>query len=117
MTNCLETGKRGERVVKNYLLKRGFIFLAANWRYKRKEIDLIFKNKKGLTIFIEVKTRKKENYINIPFFNKQKNNIKQAALNYCLKNKISLENIRFDLVLVLYKNNQANLYHYLDICK
>lgn len=110
-------GKRGENAAKSYLLNNGFIFIDANWRYKHKEIDLIFKDNNNLIIFIEVKTRRITKEINIPFYAKQNKNIKEAALNYCLRNKINLEKIRFDLILILYKNNQANLYHYLDICR
>lgn len=113
----IPTGKRGENAAKSYLLKSGLIFIESNWRYKHKEIDLIFKDKNNFIIFIEVKTRRALKEMSIPFYAKQNKNIKEASLNYCLKNKIRLENVRFDLILILYKNNQANLYHYLDICR
>lgn len=117
MSMLMSIGKRGENAARSYLLKRGFVFIEANWRYKHKEIDLIFKDKNNLIVFIEVKTRRALKENNIPFYAKQNKNIKEAALNYCLKNKIKLENVRFDLIIILYKNNQASLCHYLDICR
>lgn len=113
-----DIGQKGENIAKAYMLKKGFSFVAANWRYKHKEIDLIFRNNDGFFIFIEVKTRKffnKNKSSFIPFLSKQNKNIKEAALNYCLQNKIKLEQVRFDLILITYKEHKATLHHYCDI--
>ncbi len=110
-------GQKGENIAKNYLLQRGWFFLFQNWRYGHKEIDLIFKNKIGEIIFVEVKTRSliNNNSIFSSFSGKQNNNIKKAALNYCLQNKINLDKARFDLIIIEYKDNLASLKHYSDI--
>jgi len=49
-------GDIGEEIAKRYLIKKGYTFLENNYKKPWGEIDLIFK-KKGLLIFIEVKTR------------------------------------------------------------
>ena len=58
----LDIGNKGEKVAANYLLARGYKIIGANFfnnkGYRLGEIDLIVKNKKGVVIFVEVKTRK-----------------------------------------------------------
>lgn len=110
-----EIGKKGESAAKTYLLKMGLFFVAANWRCGKKEIDLIFKNTKGLFIFIEVKTRKLQKNMLPPFYQKQNKHIKRAAIAYCLQNKIALEKIRGDLIFIEYQETQARLSHFADI--
>ncbi|XVJ52066.1 MAG: YraN family protein [Vampirovibrio sp.] len=52
-------GLWGERVVKTYLLERGWHFVAERFRvHQQGEVDLIFKEGETL-VFIEVKTRQK----------------------------------------------------------
>ena len=52
----LQRGIQGETAAKDYLTKKGLSFLAANFRSKRGEIDLVFRESKCL-VFVEVKTR------------------------------------------------------------
>jgi putative endonuclease len=46
-------GQIGEQFATDYLVKKGYIILEHNWRFKRAEIDIIAKNDNCL-IFIEV---------------------------------------------------------------
>lgn len=61
MTKCIyknRRGRQGEEIAKKFLLDKGLIFLKANYRYERAEIDLIFKDEVNkIVIFAEVKTR------------------------------------------------------------
>jgi putative endonuclease len=52
----LQRGQAGERAAKRHLQKSGLKFLAANFRSKRGEIDLVFREKDCL-VFVEVRTR------------------------------------------------------------
>ena len=60
MDNNLTTGKRGEQLARDFLLSRGYVFVAANVRCRAGEIDLIM-TKDATTLFIEVKTRRQGN--------------------------------------------------------
>ena len=51
------SGAWGERVAANYLQKKRYSLVAANFRSRFGEIDLIVKNRKYL-VFVEVKLRK-----------------------------------------------------------
>lgn len=48
-------GSLGEETVRNHLLRKGFIFVEANFRAKTGEIDIIMRKNKILH-FVEVKT-------------------------------------------------------------
>ena len=50
------TGARGETIAADYLRRKQYAILAANWRCRRGEIDLIARD--GVTlVFVEVRTR------------------------------------------------------------
>lgn len=53
----ISTGKKGEELAKNYLIKKGYKILETNRRFSRLcEIDIIALDKNTL-VFVEVKTR------------------------------------------------------------
>ena len=56
----MNTGKKGEEVVAQWLISRGGKVLYQRWRWKRGEIDLIAIESNTL-LFIEVKTRNRSN--------------------------------------------------------
>jgi len=51
-----ELGRRGESVAAGYLLGRGWRLLASNYRFGRREVDLVVR-RGDLVVFVEVKTR------------------------------------------------------------
>jgi len=56
-------GNNGEEIAKIFLEKKGLKFILKNYRFHKKEIDLIFEDKKeNILIFVEVKTRRSRNY-------------------------------------------------------
>lgn len=56
MTN-ISTGKRGEELAKDFLLKKGYKIIETNKRFSRFcEIDIIALDK-NMLVFVEVKTR------------------------------------------------------------
>ncbi len=61
MKNSNLTGRWGEALAAEYLRKRRYEIVAANYRSRFGEIDLIVKNKKYL-VFVEVKLRKSAKY-------------------------------------------------------
>lgn len=52
-------GKYGEELAKNFLIKKGYVFIEANFENKIGEIDLIMSDKEWL-VFVEVKYKKDE---------------------------------------------------------
>jgi putative endonuclease len=54
-----ELGATGERLARRHLEKRGYRFVAANWRRPYGELDLIMRDGNVL-VFVEVKTRSGE---------------------------------------------------------
>lgn len=61
MSQHNEIGKIGEEIAKKFLEKQGYKIIEQNYKTKYAEIDLVAKNKKCL-IFIEVRTKKGENF-------------------------------------------------------
>jgi len=55
------TGRLGEQMALEYLLKNGFVILYQNWRHSHWEVDVIASNKNVLH-FIEVKTRRTKKF-------------------------------------------------------
>ncbi len=110
-----ELGDYGEKKAKQYLKAKGLKFIQSNYKYFKKEIDLIFCDKKNkIIIFVEVKTRNSkafgepEEAIN----RKKQINIRQAAEGY-LKNNPEFDDfdIRYDSVSVFMGNDEAEINH------
>jgi putative endonuclease len=115
LLNKKEIGDYGEALAKKHLKAKDLKFIQSNYKYIKKEIDLIFCDKKNkIIIFVEVKTRSSkdfgepENAIN---YFKQKN-IRQAATGY-LKNNSEYDeyDIRFDSVSVYTGSDKPEINH------
>lgn len=102
MPEHLRRGELGEHAARRYLRRAGLEFLAANFRSKRGEIDLIFRDSDCLA-FIEVKTRSSEDWtrpaaaVNAD----RRRRLSRAALDYLRLLKNPAVKIRFDIVEVL----------------
>lgn len=98
----LRRGRLGERAAKRHLCALGLKFLTANYRTKRGEIDLVFRDRDCL-VFVEVKTRSSEEW-NRPAAavdRGKRTRITKAALDYLtLLGRPQVE-VRFDIVEVL----------------
>jgi putative endonuclease len=53
-------GQRGEGLARRFLERKGFVFVASNWRCRAGELDLVMRDGDAL-VFVEVKTRHGEN--------------------------------------------------------
>ena len=99
-----ETGIKGEQIAGNFLLKKGYKILHNNWRFERKEIDIIAL-RDDLLVFIEVKTR---NRVDFGFPEeavgaKKQDFMKIAAEAFMDANK-EYQKIQFDVVSILMDN-------------
>ena len=98
----LRRGQAGEYAAKRSLQQRGLKFLVANFRSKRGEIDLVFRDADCL-VFVEVKTRSSEEWTrpaDAVDARKQKL-LSQTALDYLKLLKNPPVKFRFDIVEVL----------------
>ncbi len=100
----LRRGSRGEAEARRFLTRHGLKFLTANFRSRRGEIDLIFRDRRGtMLVFVEVKTRSQvDTTVNptILVSRKQQSRIARAALDYLRLAENPDVAIRFDVVEV-----------------
>ena len=95
-----DTGNFGENLACKFLIEKGFMILAQNWRYKHLEIDIIASKDRQLHI-VEVKTRSSIEF-GYPeqFIGKQKFQfLKNAAAIYQYQNP-QWRNIQFDVIAI-----------------
>ena len=95
-------GAAGERAAKERLQRDGLKFLTANFRTRRGELDLVFRDADCL-VFAEVKTRSSEDWTRpAAAVNKEKRRrLSRCALDYLRLLKNPPIKIRFDVVEVL----------------
>lgn len=94
-------GKDGERMAREFLVNKGFVIVACNWRSGRQEIDIIAFKEKVLH-FIEVKTRHSLNfgYPEEAVTTKKFNAMRKAAVAFMSRHQ-HVKSIQFDIVSVL----------------
>jgi len=104
----LRRGKLGELAAKKHLQKAGLKFLTANFRAKRGEIDLVFRDGEIL-VFVEVKARSSEDWVRpaAAVNAAKKRLLSKTALAYLKLLKNPPVNIRFDIVEVLLANGEV----------
>jgi len=97
----INLGKRGEDISIEFLKKQGYKITERNYRCSLGEVDIIAKDKDVLC-FVEVKTRKTEEY-GLPEeaigWHKQRK-LARVALAYLREKKIDKQDVRFDVVSV-----------------
>ncbi len=101
-----ELCKKGEALAGKLLKKRGFKILKRNYVNKYGEIDIVAYYK-GAISFVEVKTRQSENYgpPELAVTKEKRKRIIRTASNYLVKNNIEDTDCRFDVVSILFKEN------------
>jgi putative endonuclease len=98
----LRHGKLGEAAAREHLRQKGMKFLTANYRSRRGEIDLVFREDQCL-VFVEVKTRSSEDWTRpAAAVNQRKRRlISRTALDYLRAIQHPQVPVRFDVVEVL----------------
>lgn len=91
-------GAWGEALAAEYLRKKHFELLGANYRSRYGEIDLIVRNKKYL-IFVEVKLRKSDRFARAAEFvdYRKQERLRNTAQMYLSENPTELQP-RFDII-------------------
>ncbi|MCG9879945.1 MAG: YraN family protein [Bacteroidia bacterium] len=108
-----ETGRLGEDLAAQHLVKKGYEIVAKNYRAGRVEIDLICR-KDRLWVFVEVKSR--FNALVQPElavdYAKQRN-IARAANAYLMRANIQ-DPIQFDIIAINFFHGKIDLVHFED---
>ena len=100
-SNNIEKGKKGEDIAAACLRKEGYRIIERNYRCLYGEIDIIAMDA-GDIVFIEVKSRKSDNFGSpeeAVGITKQKK-ISRVALNYLRERGLADHNARFDIVAI-----------------
>lgn len=98
----LRSGAMGEQAAKKFLRQQGLKFLTANFRSRRGEIDLIFRDDDCL-VFAEVKTRSSEDWSRpaAAVDAQRRRRLSRCCLDYLQLLNHPKVKIRFDIVEVL----------------
>jgi len=109
-----EIGKIGEEIAQKTLKNIGYEILETNWRFKKYEIDIIALDGSVLVV-IEVKTRNSDVFGTPDLFvDRKKQRFLIKAINEYVSTK-NLENeIRFDVVSVIYNKEKEKVEHIKD---
>lgn len=104
-----ETGKEGEELAANYLLKNGYEILARNWHYGKLEVDIIAQKENTLCI-VEVKTRT-GNYFGEPHeaVTKAKEKFLADAADYYIQSKNLEVECRYDIISITLYNGRHEI--------
>jgi putative endonuclease len=114
MSEHIEKGKKSEEIAAEWLMDQGYEIICTNWRFDKKEIDIIAKEQSVL-VFVEVKSKSfwsEDKPGDIVTMRKQKFLIKaaEAYMNY---NRIEMDS-RFDVIFVIYKYDEIIIEHIKD---
>ena len=114
MADIHKIGKKGEAVAIEHLVKQDYEILETNWQSNHQEIDIIAR-KENILVIVEVKARS-TNYFGEPetFVTKHKQRMLiKAANHYLSQENLHLE-VRFDIISVLFKQDEHTLKHIED---
>lgn len=103
-------GKKGEEIALKFLKKQGYKIIEQNYRCPLGEIDIIASHK-GVTAFIEVKTRGNINF-GLPeeAVNQQKQwRMARIVLNYLRHKRLPEKKFRFDVVGIDFSSGKPEI--------
>ncbi|MCU1644531.1 MAG: hypothetical protein JWN03_4806 [Nocardia sp.] len=116
MGDNLALGAHGEELAARYLRDAGMEIVARNWRCRYGELDLIGRDRAGVTVFIEVKTRRGLAYgppaEAVTFLKQQR--IRRLALLWLHEQGGPWSRVRFDVVSVLMRPGTAPVIDHLE---
>lgn len=114
MSKQKEVGDKGEAIAHNYLQNLGYTILESNWHFHHYEIDIIAKDGDELVI-VEVKSRTGTafEHPSEAVGARKMRFLIEAAEAYIYKTN-SHADTRFDIISIIFSNEQFELEHYKD---
>lgn len=106
--NRLQLGQKGETIAVEYLKQNGYEIHQRNVRTKLGEIDIVAAQAEYL-VFVEVKSRYESKMEIHPFISmtqSKRNRIRLLGKNYLANNNIRSLQPRFDVIGIIFKNDQ-----------
>ena len=99
--NSVEKGLKGEEIVGEFLLRKGYQILERNFRYRHREVDIIAA-KDDTVAFVEVKMRSGNGYGRgyEAVSEMKKRNVISVARHYVQKHGLYDSNVRFDIASI-----------------
>jgi len=110
-----ETGIKGEQIAVNFLINNNYAILFRNWRFGKKEVDIIA-HKDDILVFIEVRTRRNFDF-GFPeeAVNTQKQGFLKLAAEAFVDANPQYTQIRFDILsILLERDNVKEILHFED---
>ena len=108
-------GRWGQNRAEKYLRCRGLRTIARNYAFSGGELDLVMAEKDGTIVFIEVKTRRNEDFFPaVAAVNqKKRHKITRTAKCFLRQFKITERPLRFDIItVVLGEKGRPEIQHY-----
>jgi putative endonuclease len=115
MSKHNETGEKGEQIAQNFLIDKGYNILFRNWKYGKKEVDIIT-HKNDMLVVVEVKTRFSHDF-GYPeqFVTKQKQKFLKTAAEAFMHARPEFQKIQFDVISVILQNDHPKeIVHFED---
>ncbi len=110
--NSCDTGRRAEQVAAGYLRARGYRIWKTNWRWGKKELDLVA-TYRGWLVIVEVKSMvgNRVNHPSVVVDGHKQRNIILATEGFirCYK---SSRPTRFDVIAVMYQGGMVEIEHF-----
>ena len=108
-------GLWGERYAGRFLKRKGFLLLEGGFTRKTGEIDLVMADREGGIVFVEVKTRRSEDFADATsaITHHKKMRLARTAKQFLAKHRLEERPSRFDVVtIVLGEEGRPQLNHY-----
>lgn len=114
MSESHDLGQKGEDLAVSHLKKAGYTIRHRNWKYGKKEIDIVAENK-DFIIFVEVKTRTDDFQMHpvTAVTSEKQRSIIYAADGYLQRHNINKES-RFDVITIINKGDSNAIDHIED---
>ncbi len=101
-------GRWGERKAARFLERRGWTILARNYRFGRREVDLVVR-RGDLVAFVEVKTRAGRGY-GVPqesITARKRREVEAVAAHFLARHGLQDVSVRFDAVAIIVEDSGA----------
>lgn len=103
LENPKRLGRWGQNRSQKYLTRRGFKTIARNYAFTGGELDLVMADANGTIVFVEVKTRRNEDFApaRAAVNTKKQQKMTRTAKRFLREFKISDRPLRFDIMTVI----------------